>query len=291
MEDYFDKAKRTQSAVGKAMVYPCVLIVVMVIVLIIMMVKIIPSFMGTFEEMNIELPLPTRMVMAASNWFVEWWWAVAIALVVLVVGGMLFNRTNKGRHFFDWLKRKIPIVKLLTVRSECATFCRTLSLLLGSGLRPQELLALQPKDIAENGSSVSVTKAIKMTDGVPYLGAPKSDRGRRTVPIPERYQADALYLRNNSNGPYVWTSQREGGLFDVGAFRKRYYRYMKNVSGVRPLSPHSFRHTYISSLEQKGVPMEQIARLAGHTRVSTTDGYLHTNTDTLATAVAVLNAR
>ena len=166
----------------------------------------------------------------------------------------------------------------------------SIRLLLGSGLRPQELLALQPKDIAGNGSSVSVTKAIKMTDGVPYLGAPKSDRGRRTVPIPERYQADALYLRNNSNGPYVWTSQRESGLFDVGAFRKRYYRYMKNISDVRPLSPHSFRHTYISSLEQKGVPMEQIARLAGHTRVSTTDGYLHTNTDTLATAVAVLNA-
>ena len=165
----------------------------------------------------------------------------------------------------------------------------SIRLLLGSGLRTQELLALQPKDIAEDGSSVSVTKAIKMTDGIPYLGAPKSDRGRRIVPIPERYQADALYLRNNSDGPYVWTSQRESGLFDVGAFRKRYYRYMKNISDVRPLSPHSLRHTYISSLEQKGVPMEQIARLAGHTRISTTDGYLHTNIDTLATAVAVLN--
>ena len=142
MEDWFDKAKKTKSAVGKAMIYPCILIVVMVIVLIIMMVKIIPSFMQTFEDLNMELPLPTRMVMAASDWFVEWWWLLIICLVVLAVGGVLFNRTNRGKHFFGWLTRKIPVVKLLTVRSACATFCRTLSLLLGSGLGLVESLEL-----------------------------------------------------------------------------------------------------------------------------------------------------
>ena len=142
MEVWFDKAKKTQAAVGKAMVYPCVLIAVMIIVLIVMMVKIIPSFMGTFETMNMELPVPTKMVMAASNWFVEWWWAVVIALLFLVVGGTLFNRTDKGRHFFGWLARKIPVLKLFTVRSACATFCRTLALLLGSGLTLSDSLEL-----------------------------------------------------------------------------------------------------------------------------------------------------
>ena len=142
MEDWFDKAKKTKSAVGKAMIYPCILIVVMVIVLIIMMVKIIPSFMQTFEDLNMELPLPTRMVMATSDWFVEWWWLLVICLIALTVGGVLFNRTNRGKHFFGWLTRKIPVVKLLTVRSACATFCRTLSLLLGSGLGLVESLDL-----------------------------------------------------------------------------------------------------------------------------------------------------
>lgn len=166
----------------------------------------------------------------------------------------------------------------------------SLRLLLGSGLRTQELLALQVADIASDGSAISITKAIKMTDGVPYLGPPKSDRGRRVVPIPEKYREDALYLRNHSGAHYIWNSQRESGLFDVGAFRNRYYRYIKKIPGVRPLSPHSFRHTYISSLERRGVSMEQIARLAGHTRITTTDGYLHTDVGTLASAVDVLNA-
>lgn len=165
----------------------------------------------------------------------------------------------------------------------------SLCLLLGSGLRTQELLALQSGDIAPDGSSISITKAIKMSDGVPYLGAPKSARGRRVVPVPEKYRADAIYLRNHSGANYIWNSQRESGLFDVGAFRNRYYRYIKKIPGVRPLSPHSFRHTYISTLERKGVPMEQIARLAGHTRITTTDGYLHTDMETLVTAVDALN--
>lgn len=150
MEDWFDKAKRTKAAVGKAMVYPCVLIVVMIIVLIVMMVKIIPSFLQTFDEMNMELPKVTLAVMAVSDWFVEWWWLVVIVLTVLAVGGTLFSRTNKGKHVFGWLSRKIPIVKLLTVRSSCATFCRTLALLLGSGLSLTDsidLVAINMKNI------------------------------------------------------------------------------------------------------------------------------------------------
>jgi len=157
MEDWFDKAKKTKAAVGKAMVYPCVLIVVMIVVLIIMMVKIVPSFLSTFEEMNMEMPLPTRMVMAASDWFVQWWWLLLILLVGLVIGGILFNRTNKGKHFFGWLTRKIPVVKNLTVRSQSATFCRTLSLLLGSGLSLTESLDL----VAMNMSNIYFREAVQ----------------------------------------------------------------------------------------------------------------------------------
>lgn len=157
MEAWFDKAQRTKSAVGKAMIYPCILIVVMIIVMIIMMVKIIPSFMQTFADMNMELPLPTKMVMAASDWFIAWWWLVVIVLVGLVVGGVVFNRTDRGKHFFGWITRKIPVVKLLTVRSACSTFCRTLSLLLGSGLGLVESLDL----VALNMGNIYFREAVQ----------------------------------------------------------------------------------------------------------------------------------
>jgi len=158
MEVWFDKAKKTKAAVSKAMVYPIVLIVVMVIVLIVMMVKIIPGFMTTFAEMNMELPKPTQWVMAVSNWFVDWWWAVAIGIAVLAIGGVLFNKTNKGRHFFGWLTRKIPVVSNLTIKTASATFCRTLSLLLGSGLSLTDSLEL----VALNMGNVYFKEAVQM---------------------------------------------------------------------------------------------------------------------------------
>ncbi len=157
MESWFDKAQRTKSAVGKAMIYPCILIVVMIVVMIVMMVKIIPSFMQTFTDMNMELPLPTQMVMAVSDWFVDWWWLALIVLAVLAVGAVIFNRTDRGKHFFGWLTRKIPVVKLLTVRSACSTFCRTLSLLLGSGLGLVESLDL----VALNMGNVYFREAVQ----------------------------------------------------------------------------------------------------------------------------------
>ena len=157
MEVWFDKAKKTKAAVGKAMAYPCVLIFVMVAVLIVMMTKIIPKFMTTFTEMNMELPLPTQWVMAASDWFVQWWWAVVIAIVVLTIGGVLFNQTNKGKHFFGYLTRKIPVVKGLVIRSACATFCRTLALLLGSGLSLTDSLEM----VAMNMSNIYFREAVQ----------------------------------------------------------------------------------------------------------------------------------
>lgn len=143
MEKYFDKSKRTKAAVGRVLIYPCILLIVMIIVLIVMMTTIIPTFLETFETMNVELPFLTQCVMAVSDWFVAWWWLFALILIVLIVGGLLFyRRTNTGAHFFGWFARKLPVVGSLTVRSASATFCRTLSLLLGSGMQLMEALEL-----------------------------------------------------------------------------------------------------------------------------------------------------
>ena len=142
MEIYFDKARKTRAAVIRASIYPCILIFVMIVVLIVMMTRIIPKFMETFDEIGMELPVPTKIVMAISYWFVDWWWLLIIVIVVLIVAGVIFGRTDKGKHFYGLLTRKLPVVKLLTVRSASATFCRTLSLLLSSGINLTESLEL-----------------------------------------------------------------------------------------------------------------------------------------------------
>ena len=180
MEVWFDKAKKTKSAVSKAMVYPCVLLVVMVIVLIVMMTSIIPSFLGTFEEMDMELPGVTLAVMAVSDWFVANWYMVVIGLIVLVAGGILFGRTNKGMHFYGWLTRTIPVVKLMTIRSASATFCRTLALLLGSGLSLTESLDL----VAMNMGNIYFREAVQTVRTMISEGWPMNSALRDTGMFP-----------------------------------------------------------------------------------------------------------
>ncbi len=142
MEIYFEKAKRTKGAVIRAMIYPCILLIVMIVVLIVMMTRIIPMFLQTFVDMDMELPILTQCVMAVSSWFVDWWWLLVSILVLLVAGGCLFHRTRRGKHFFGFIARKAPVFGRLTVRSACATLCRTLSLLLASGLTLTESMDL-----------------------------------------------------------------------------------------------------------------------------------------------------
>ena len=165
----------------------------------------------------------------------------------------------------------------------------SIRVLLISGLRVQELLALTPEDIAEDGSSIRVNKAIKTVDGKPVLGSPKSRKSRRVIPIPEDYRCYVRAMRAQGGKAFLWASNRADLLYSVKVFRAKCYKAIREIPGVRRLSPHCCRHTYITRLEAKGVPMQLIARLAGHSNVDTTVGYTHTELATLSQAVAKLN--
>lgn len=180
MELYFDRSKRTKSKVTSAMIYPCVLIVVMIIVLIVMMTKIIPNFLKTFEDMDAELPKLTQGVMAVCEWFESWWWVPLLVLVALVVGGVLFHRTNKGRHFFGWLARKTPVVGNLTVKTACATFCRTMEVLIGSGLTLTDSMDLA----ASNMGNIYYLEAIRDARALVAEGTPLRESLVRTGIFP-----------------------------------------------------------------------------------------------------------
>ena len=168
MEVYFEKSSKTRSAVKGAMMYPIILAVVMVIVVIVMMVKIVPMFLQSFEGLNMELPKLTQIVVAVSGWFGRWWWLVILGMIGASIGLSFFGRTNRGKHIFGLLARKIPVVKDLTVKGACATFCRTQSLLQQSGLSLTEGLALT----AENMTNVWYREAVEQARGLVMRGVP-----------------------------------------------------------------------------------------------------------------------
>ena len=183
-------------------------------------------------------------------------------------------------------------IDLLWNRLEDDLLGNSVRLMLYTGLRVQELLALESDDIAEDGSAVSVTKAVKTVNHKASLGPPKSKSSRRKIPVPEKARACALYLRAYGMGkPRIWMPGGRNACYSVGTFRNRYYRALARVPGVRDLSPHSCRHTYVTNLQARGVSIEIIAQLSGHAKIETTVTYTHTSMETLSAAISVLDRR
>ncbi|MBQ6637063.1 MAG: type II secretion system F family protein [Lachnospiraceae bacterium] len=131
----FEKDARLESAVKKAMIYPIVLIVVMIGVICAMMLFVIPRFTGMFEEIGAgELPPITKALVAISDFFVHYWWLIAIVVIAIVVGYKTFYATQNGKELIDRIKLRIPVFGQIQIKSACAKLGRTLCTLLGAGV-------------------------------------------------------------------------------------------------------------------------------------------------------------
>ncbi|HEY7497200.1 MAG TPA: type II secretion system F family protein [Vicinamibacterales bacterium] len=131
---YIEKNVKLKSEVKSAMIYPIAVIVIAALVVGAILWKVIPTFASLFEGLGAQLPLPTRVVIAASNGVVAWGWLVLIALGV---AGYLLNRyyaTEAGRFMIDRIMLKLPILGGILRKVAVARFCRTLSTLLSSGV-------------------------------------------------------------------------------------------------------------------------------------------------------------
>jgi len=137
---FVEKAAKLKRAVVSASVYPSVIILVAIIVIFVIMIWVIPVFSTVFAGMNFTLPLPTRIVIAMSN-FVSSFILPIIALAVLtVVGFRYYYKTENGRFVIDRTLLQLPIVGVVLKKIAIARFSRTLATLLVSGVSILEAL-------------------------------------------------------------------------------------------------------------------------------------------------------
>lgn len=162
----------------------------------------------------------------------------------------------------------------------------SIRLMIATGIRTQELLALEPKHISENGNCILIQQAVVRVKGTVMIGDCKSAESHRTVPIPPKMQKYALWLRENCTGTYIWESPKKPGQpCNPSHFRDQYRKAVENIPGMRVLSPHCCRHTFASQMQALGVSLESIRRLLGHTKLGTTQVYIHTLENTFTDAM------
>ena len=150
----------------------------------------------------------------------------------------------------------------------------SIRLLLATGMRTQELLGLEPRHIAADGSSINIAQALVRVKGSVAIGTPKSFDSYRTIPIPEMVRYCARNLRNTEN-KFIWEAGKPGMPCSPSHFRDQFKKALEKIEGVRVLTPHCCRHTFVSQMQALGVDIETIQNIVGHAEIDMTRHYLH----------------
>ena len=134
MADHYEKDTRLKRKITGAMIYPIVLMCISIIVVIFLLVFVMPTFVTMFTGSGVELPVPTRILLAISDFLQNYWYVVFGILIVGVFALRKYIKTDNGRTAFDRFKLHMPIVKNVAIRVATTRLTRTLSTLLASGI-------------------------------------------------------------------------------------------------------------------------------------------------------------
>lgn len=204
--EHFEKDNALSSKIKSAMVYPIVVFIVMIIVVIVVMVAVIPNFTSMFEEMGTQLPLATRMMVAASNFIIHKWYILIIVVAAIVVGVKAFKKSSVGEQFFSNISIKMPIFGNLTIKSACSRFARTMSTLMASGISMidavEQVAKMMDNKIIRDGlldaktqvaKGIPLSKPLKDMEVLPPMLSAMTKIGEETGDIEEMLSKVADY--------------------------------------------------------------------------------------------------
>jgi type IV pilus assembly protein PilC len=131
---FLEKNDALVRKVKGAMVYPTVIISVAVIAVAVLLIFVIPTFASMFASVNMTLPLPTRVVMGASNFLLRYWYVLIGVAVVGLFGLRSYYATPNGKKTIDGGLLRSPVLGDLLRKSAVSRFTRTLGTLISSGV-------------------------------------------------------------------------------------------------------------------------------------------------------------
>jgi len=142
MAVHFEKESKIQSKVKGAMMYPAILSIVAVLVVIFLLTFVMPTFVSMFQGSGVELPAPTRVLLAISGFIQTYWYLLLFVTFALFFLFRVLLKTDAARLAWDQMKLRIPIIKGTLIKIATSRFTRTLSTLLRSGITLLEALEI-----------------------------------------------------------------------------------------------------------------------------------------------------
>ncbi|KTD50713.1 type II secretion system F family protein [Legionella quateirensis] len=212
LADYLELEVDITKKVKTALRYPTMVIVAIVVALIIINVFVIPSFAKLYASFQSQLPLPTRILMASSNFILSYWYLMIGFAVLTILGIRAYVKTDSGAMFWGRLQLKIPIIGWLIHRILLARFARLLALVLRAGIPAVEGIQMvgastgnlyvankikSVTDLIVRGNTISA--AITQTELFPPLIIQMISLGEESGTIDELLDEVAEYYQREIN--------------------------------------------------------------------------------------------
>lgn len=134
LADHLENEIALKDKVRSAMIYPLLVGLFAFLAMLGLMIFLVPVFVEIFSQSGIELPLPTKIVLAVSDYWVKYWHLTILLVIITVMAFKHIIATTKGRIIVDYILLKAPVTGNLMLKLATARFARTLATLLRSGV-------------------------------------------------------------------------------------------------------------------------------------------------------------
>jgi len=174
---HLEKSASLRSKIKTAMLYPMVVMIVLALVISVMLIFIIPIFENMFSDLGGELPGPTKLVIALSNFFVANILFIVLGVIALIVGYKMWYKTDSGQKVIDKIKLSLPVFGQLQSKMAIARFTRTLGTLVSSGVAILDGLSITSKTAGNRVVADAIMQARTSISGGENISNPLEASG------------------------------------------------------------------------------------------------------------------
>lgn len=150
LSEYLERDQETKKRIKAALRYPSFVLIALMIAMAVVNIFVIPAFADMFSRFEAQLPLPTRILLGTSEFFVNYWPYMLVVLIGAVVAFKKYVKTDEGSVWWGEFKLKIPMIGDILSRALMARYSRSFALMLKSGVPLPQALELCAKAIDNN---------------------------------------------------------------------------------------------------------------------------------------------
>ena len=159
---HIDNQLALRKKVKKALIYPSIVLVIVAIVVTILMIKVVPAYTELLNDIGVEIPLPTQIIIAISDFFVNQW-GVLLSILIALIGVVLnIKKVSSIKRALDHLLLKLPLFGALNKKNLAATFSSTMSMLIESGIPMLQAMEITKKVMGNAVAEEEMKRAIEI---------------------------------------------------------------------------------------------------------------------------------